>query len=112
MSRTFDRRQWEPISGAPIVSAAARSSLIAWLGDDGGMSESSSGEEFEDICPSDPPVPKWPLPPSCAYDTELYAFWDILVRPHGVSVRRLESLSRKLPNPYGRFPAVYIGRTP
>ena len=30
------------------------------------MSESSSGEEFEDICPSDPPVPKWPLPPVCA----------------------------------------------
>ena len=59
------------------------------------MSESSSGEEFEDICPSDPPVPKWPLPPSCAYDTELYAFWDLLVRPHGVSVRRLERLFRE-----------------
>ena len=75
-------------------SPPARSPLIAWLGEDGGMSGSSSEEEFPRMDPMDPPVPKWPLPPSCARDTEMYAFWDLLSRPHGMSVRKLEALFR------------------
>ena len=40
-------------------------------------------------------MPKWPLPPSCAYDTEMYAFWDLLHRPNGCSVRKLEAAFRE-----------------
>ena len=58
------------------------------------MSGSSSEDECEEVDPSDPPVPKWPLPPACSYDTEVYAFWDLLNRPHGCSVRKLEVLFR------------------
>lgn len=84
-SRFGDRAQSEP----PVTVPQLPDSL-GWLRDDGGVSGSSSEEESVAPYPvDDPPVPKWPLPPSVARDTELLAFWDLLSRPHGMSVRKL-----------------------
>ena len=58
----------------------------------GGISDTSSSEEdFETPCP-----PPRPLVPCLTGDSELLAIWDLLMRPDGMSVRRLFNCYRAL----------------
>ena len=73
-----------------------RSPLLAWADEEGGMSGSSLEDECEEVDPLDQPQSLsgrfHPLAPTIPKCTPFG--WDLLNRPHGCSVRKLEVLFR------------------